>query len=161
MEACRPEDAEERPQQVRRPRPFELAGRAANRAGGIVRPYAKTSVLWDEAGIGVPPVFILVCNNTSVSKLVYDFVSGFVRESDGVFVQGRFDLFRNYNEYGDRLSQPRTLLIDSEQLESGEDLDKPFREINADAIERFRRELVQRTGDARAGEKIRTSCARS
>src|SRR5207237_2004103 len=104
--------------------------------------------------IGVPPVFIVVCNNTSTSKLVYDFISGFVRESDGVFVQGRFELFRNYNEDGDRLARPRTLLIDSEQLESGEALDKGFRDMAADEIERFRRDLVQRTGDARAGEKL-------
>ncbi len=81
--------------------------------------YAKTSALWEEEGIAVPPVFIVVCNNTSTSKLVYDFISGFVRESDGVWVQGRFGLFRNYDEYGSRLPHPRTLLIDSEQLEVG------------------------------------------
>jgi type III restriction enzyme len=45
--------------------------------------YAKTAHEWEKAGIGVPPVFIVVCNNTSTSKLVYDFISGFVRESDG------------------------------------------------------------------------------
>ena len=116
--------------------------------------YAQTSALWEREGIGVPPVFIVVCNNTSTSKLVYDFISGFVRESDGIFVQGRFELFRNYDEYGERLSRPRTLLIDSEQLEAGEDIDKAFRDMNADAIERFRRDLVQRAGDVRAGEKL-------
>jgi type III restriction enzyme len=63
-------------------------------------------------------------------------------------------LFRNYDEYGKRLARPRTLLIDSEQLESGEDIDKKFRDINVDAIERFRRDLVQRTGNQHAGEKI-------
>ena len=45
--------------------------------------YAKTVEEWDKAGINVPPVFIIVCNNTSTSRLVYDFISGFVRESDG------------------------------------------------------------------------------
>jgi type III restriction enzyme len=116
--------------------------------------YAKTAHEWEKAGIGVPPVFIVVCNNTSTSKLVYDFISGFVRESDGQWVQGRFELFRNYDEYGDRLARPRTLLIDSEQLESGDALDKEFRTMAADEIERFRRDLVQRTGDQHAGEKI-------
>jgi type III restriction enzyme len=116
--------------------------------------YAKTADEWEKAVIGVPPVFIVVCNNTSTSKLVYDFISGFVRESDGQWVQGRFELFRNYDGYGQRLAQPRTLLIDSEQLESGEDIDKAFRDINAEAIDRFRRDLVQRTGDQHAGEKI-------
>jgi type III restriction enzyme len=116
--------------------------------------YAKTAALWEKEGIDVPPVFIVVCNNTSTSKLVYDFISGFVRESDGQFVHGRFERFRNYDEYGQRLARPHTLLIDSEQLESGEDIDKNFREMNAEAIERFRRDLVQRTRDAQAGEKI-------
>jgi type III restriction enzyme len=55
--------------------------------------YAKTFDEWGKAGIVVPPVFIVVCNNTSTSKLVYDFISGFVRESDGQWVQGRFELF--------------------------------------------------------------------
>ena len=118
----------------------------------------------EKAGIGVPPVFIVVCNNTSTSKLVYDFISGFVRESDGQSVPGRFELFRNYDEYGDRLARPRTLLIDSEQLESGDALNKAFRTMAADEIERFRRDLVQRTGDQHAGEKMgaaRISSARS
>jgi type III restriction enzyme len=116
--------------------------------------YAETVKEWGKAGIVVPPVFIVVCNNTSTSKLVYDFISGFVRESDGQWVQGRFELFRNYDEYGQRLARPRTLLIDSEQLESGDALDKEFRSMAADEIERFRRDLVQRTGNAQAGEKI-------
>jgi len=59
-----------------------------------------------------------------------------VRESDGQWVQGRFELFRNYDEYGDRMARPRTLLIDSEQLESGDALDKEFRTMAADEIER-------------------------
>jgi type III restriction enzyme len=116
--------------------------------------YEKTVEEWHRAAIRVPPVFIIVCNNTSTSKLIHDFISGFVRESDGQWVQGRFELFRNYNEHGGRLARPRTLLIDSEQLESGEALDKDFRAMAAPEIERFRRDLVQRAGDPQAGEKI-------
>jgi type III restriction enzyme len=41
--------------------------------------YEKTFKRWQEAGISMPPVFIVVCNNTSTSKLVYDFISGFDR----------------------------------------------------------------------------------
>ena len=52
------------------------------------------------------------------------------------------------------MPRPRTLLIDSEQLESGEALDKDFREMAADEIERFRREIVERTGDIRAADNI-------
>jgi type III restriction enzyme len=112
--------------------------------------YEKTYELWQQAGIAVPPVFIIVCNNTSASKLVHDFISGFHRlGEDGeseTFHEGRLALFRNYDEHGNRLARPRTLLIDSEQLESGEALDKSFREMAANEIDRFRRDLIQRGG---------------
>ena len=39
---------------------------------------------------------------------------------------------------------PRTLLIDSNQLESGDVLDKEFREAASTEIERFRREILER-----------------
>jgi type III restriction enzyme len=119
--------------------------------------YEKTFELWEKQGIDVPPVFIVVCNNTSTSKLVYDFVSGFHRQGDDdreTLENGRLALFRNFDDYGNRLPRPRTLLIDSEQLESGEALDKDFRELASDEIERFRREIVARTGDIRAGQSI-------
>ena len=32
--------------------------------------YQKTFDLWQQAGIAVPPVFIVVCNNTATSKIV-------------------------------------------------------------------------------------------
>ena len=41
--------------------------------------YADEFERWERAGIGVPPVFIVVCNNTSISKLVYEWISGFER----------------------------------------------------------------------------------
>ena len=111
--------------------------------------YEKTYRLWAEAGIRVPPCFIVVCNNTSTSKLVYDYISGFQRENeDGstTLVNGRLELFRNFDEHGNPLARPNTLLIDSEQLESGEGLDDSFRNMAADEIERFRREIVERGG---------------
>jgi type III restriction enzyme len=97
--------------------------------------YAKTFELWEEEGIEVLPVFMVVCNNTSTSKLVYDFISGFHRENDDgstTLENGRLPLFRNYDDHGNGLAHRRTLLIDSEQLESGEALDKDFREMAAD-----------------------------
>jgi type III restriction enzyme len=119
--------------------------------------YAKTYKLWEEAGIRVPPCFIVVCNNTSTSKLVYDYISGFRRENeDGTSntVNGRFELFRNFDEYDNPIPRPRTLLIDSEQIESGDALDRNFRTMAADEIERFRREIIVRTGDRRQAENI-------
>lgn len=119
--------------------------------------YVKTFNLWQKANIKVPPCFIVVCNNTATSKLVYDYISGFHRESEeGIngFVNGRLELFRNYDENGNPLARPNTLLIDSEQLESGEALDDNFRNMAADEIERFRREIIERTGDARQAENL-------
>ena len=119
--------------------------------------YRKTFDLWEQAGLTVPPCFILVCNNTSTSKLVYDYISGFRRENDDgstSFRNGRLELFRNFDEYGNQYPRPRTLLIDSEQLESGDALDRDFRKMAADEINRFRREIIERTGDRRQAEKI-------
>ena len=119
--------------------------------------YKKTFELWEQAGITVPPVFIVVCNNTATSKLVHDFISGFQRQNDDgttTLENGRLALFRNYDDYGNRLARPRTLLIDSEQLESGEALDKDFRDMAGDEIDRFRRDIVERTGDIRRGDNI-------
>ena len=119
--------------------------------------YCKLFDLWREHGIGVPPVFIVVRNDTATSELVYKYISGFHRQNDddsSSFENGRLELFRNYDDYGNRLTRPNTILVDSAQLESGEALDKNFREMAADEIERFRREMVERTGDARAGDAI-------
>lgn len=119
--------------------------------------YEKTFDLWSKAGIRVPPCFIVVCNNTSTSKLVYDYISGFHRENEdgsATLENGRLPLFRNFDDFGNPIGRPRTLLIDSEQLESGEALDKKFHQMAADAIERFRREIIERTGDRRRAETI-------
>lgn len=119
--------------------------------------YEKTFELWEQEKINVPPCFIIVCNNTSTSKLVYDYISGFEHEDeDGklLFENGRLELFRNYDEHGNKHPRPRTLLIDSEQLESGEALNDNFRKMAADEIERFRKEIIERTGDISKAEKI-------
>ncbi len=121
--------------------------------------YEKTFELWQKAGIDVPPCFIVVCNNTSTSKLVYDYIAGFdyPEGDDGVTpppFQGKLRLFSNYDEHGNPLARPNTLLIDSEQLDSGEALDDSFRKAAADEIERFRREIVERTGNRQEAENL-------
>jgi type III restriction enzyme len=108
--------------------------------------YEKTFNLWNEAEVGVPPCFIIVCNNTATSKLVFDYISGYVHGDSGVFVNGKFPLFRNYDESGNPYPSPRTLLIDSKQLDSGEKLSDDFLKCNERAIERFRRETLERGG---------------
>ena len=63
-------------------------------------------------------------------------------------------MFRNFDDHGQRLARPRTLLIDSEQLESGDALDSNFRKLAAAEIERFRREIVERTGDRSQADNL-------
>jgi type III restriction enzyme len=119
--------------------------------------YAKTYELWKNEKINVPPCFIVVCNNTSTSKLVYDYISGFEQVDDdgnAKIINGRLELFRNFDEHGNALGRPRTLLIDSEQLESGDALDTTFRAAASLEIDRFRRERVERSGDRRDAENI-------
>lgn len=119
--------------------------------------YKQTFELWKKEGISVPPCFIVVCNNTASSKLVYDYISGVLtQKEDGStsFTQGRLPLFQNFDDNGEPFARPRTLLIDSEQLESGDALDASFLSAASDEIARFRREIVERTGDQRAADNI-------
>lgn len=137
--------------------PLSLPAELQTALDALYGHYDKTFVSWQAEGIAVPPVYIIVCNNTSTSKLVYDFVSGFYRlGEDGAetYHEGRLALFRNFDEHGNRLARPRTLLIDSEQLESGDALDDNFRAMAADEIERFRREIVARSGNLADAENI-------
>jgi len=138
--------------------PLKLPTRLQTALQALYGHYEKTHVLWEKEGIKVPPCFIIVCQNTAISKLVYDFISGFHRKNDDgttTLENGRLALFRNFDETtGNALPRPNTLLIDSEQLEADGALDDNFRSMAADEIERFRREIVERTGDARAGDNI-------
>ena len=137
--------------------PMSLPGELQTALQALYGHYEKTFELWEHAGIDAPPCFIVVCNNTATSKLVYDYIAGFRREDGdepGTVQNGRLELFRNFDASGAPLARPRTLLIDSRQLESGEALDKGFRDAAADEIERFRREIVERTGDRVQAEKI-------
>lgn len=138
--------------------PLKLPTRLQTAIEALYGHYEKTFALWVAKSIKVPPCFIIVCQNTAISKLVYDFVSGFHRKNeDGTTTlhNSRFALFRNFDETtGNPLPRPNTLLIDSEQLEAGDALDDNFRGMAADEIERFRREIIERSGDARAADNI-------
>src|SRR5438477_1924426 len=138
--------------------PLKLPTRLQTALQALYGHYEKTFKQWQDHGIRVPPCFIIVCQNTAISKLVYDFVSGFHRKnSDGTTTlqNSRFALFRNFDETtGNPLARPNTLLIDSEQLEAGDALDTGFRDMAADEIDRSRREITERTGDQRQAESI-------
>jgi len=91
--------------------PLALPTRLQTALQALYGHYEKTYDLWEDAGMSVPPCFIVVCNNTSTSKLVYDFVSGFHRQNeDGstTLENGRLPLFRNFDEHGNPLARPNT-----------------------------------------------------
>ena len=137
--------------------PLNLPAKLVTALEALYGHYKLTYDSWKEAGISVPPCFIVVCNNTSTSKLVYDYISGFTRtNADGSTKteNGRLDLFQNFDEHGNPLHRAHTLLIDSEELESGDALDPRFREMAASEIEQFRHDKIERTGDQQAGDNI-------
>lgn len=97
-----------------------------------------------------PPVFIAVCNNTSVSKEVYKYIAGYdYQDADGntVTIQGAKDLFSNYdNATNNPLKRPPTLLIDSDALEDGEQINDDFKKIFASEIEEFKKDYARMHG---------------
>ncbi|HET8661699.1 MAG TPA: hypothetical protein VFM55_22230, partial [Micromonosporaceae bacterium] len=87
-----------------------------------------------------PPVLIIVCPNTVVSKLVFDWVAGRDAElADGVtrLVPGNLPLLSNVED-GAWTPRQRTILVDSVALESGEPLGADFRKDAAREIEAFK-----------------------
>ena len=96
-----------------------------------------------------PPVFIVVCNNTNVSKMVYDYIAGWekkIADDKAVVVPGALSIFSNESG-GGWISRPNTILIDSEQLESGEGMSLEFKKIAAAEIAEFKCEYKQRFPD--------------
>ncbi len=139
--------------------PLKLPTKLQTALQALYGHYGKTFDVWQKEGIRVPPCFIVVCQNTAISKLVYDYISGFqpAANPDGTLPPpylGALPLFSNYDQNGEPLARPRTLLIDSEQLESGEALDDNFRHMAGTEIEQFRRDIIERTGDQQAGSSI-------
>ncbi len=93
-----------------------------------------------------PPVFIVVCNNTNVSKLVFDYVAGWektLKDGSTRVVPGKLVLFSNEAD-GQWSARPNTILIDSQQLESGEAMSDEFKRIAAREVEEFKAEYRAR-----------------
>ena len=137
--------------------PLSIPGELETALNALYDHYKRTFDQWQDAGIPVPPCFIVVCNNTSTSKLIYDYILGFRHKTQDGSTKtqpGKLPLFRNFDEHGQPLARPRTLLIDSEQLESGQALDSGFRAAAAEEIQQFRKEVIQRTGNRRQAETM-------
>ena len=123
--------------------PVELQGALLSLYGN----YEKYYRLWEKntearaRGI-TPPVFIVVCNNTNVSKLVFDFIAGWEKQigEETIVQAGQLPIFRNDDGNGGWLQRPNTVLVDSQQLESGESMSNEFKKIAAREIEEFKAE---------------------
>ena len=117
------------------------------------RSYQKAFTHWESelAQYGeTPPVFIVVCPNTVVSKLVYNWIAGEEVEQDGEIVahkKGNLELLSNVID-GKPLVRPRTILIDSAQLESGEGMKSDFKDAAGAEIAAFKAEYRRRNPGA-------------
>ncbi|MDY3555757.1 DEAD/DEAH box helicase family protein [Gemmata sp. JC717] len=115
--------------------------------------YSQQFAEWerDEEGRAngrTPPVFIVVCNNTNVSKAVFDYIAGYEtahRHPDGapVIAPGALALFSNEQNQRWR-HRPNTILVDSRQLDSGENMSDDFKKFSAHQIEEFKAEYRRR-----------------
>ena len=115
--------------------------------------YARKFAGWEadeeaRANGSTPPVFIVVCNNTTVSKAVFDYVAGYETghaHPDGqpVVAPGALPLFSNEKDQRP-LHRPNTILVDSRQLESVEGLSDDFRKFVAHQVEDFKAEYRRR-----------------
>lgn len=121
------------------PKELEAALRSLHRS------YEKSFTHWENnlKQFGeTPPVFIVVCPNTVVSKLVYTWIAGEEVVHDDEIVAhkpGELGLLSNVVD-GKPLSKPRTILIDSAQIESGEAMKADFKQAAGAEIARFKAE---------------------
>jgi len=102
-----------------------------------------------------PPVFIAVCNNTSVSKELYKFIAGYETENekgDKQTITGNYDLFSNYDEMGRLKKKSPTLIIDSEALDDGGQISEDFKKIFDSEIEEFKRDYARLHGQGSANK---------
>jgi type III restriction enzyme len=129
--------------------PQELQGAMESLYGHYKRQFAA----WESDQEGrengrTAPVFIVVCNNTSVSKLAFDWIAGHETEHqhpDGapIVAPGQLEIFSNVRDQR-WLDRPNTILVDSEQFESEEGMSLEFKKLAAHLIEEFKAECRQR-----------------
>ena len=127
--------------------PAELQGALHSLYGNYEQAYRR----WEQNAEArlrglTPPVFVVVCSNTNVSKLVFDYVAGWSKplpDGSDVVVPGALGLFNN-EQNGAWSARPNTILVDSEQLESGEGMTPEFKKIASAEIEEFKAEYRQR-----------------
>jgi len=102
-----------------------------------------------------PPVFIIVCNNTSVSREVYKYIAGYEipSEKDGepaTVHTGAFEMFSNYDATLQPHRRPPTLLIDSDALENSNQINDDFKKVFAPEVAAFKRDYARMHGQGSA-----------
>lgn len=100
-----------------------------------------------------PPVFIVVCNNTTVSKEVFKYIAGYeTTDANGntIYRDGQFEIFSNSTNGVPKRKQP-SLLIDSASIDNaGSIISDEFKRIYSTEIETFKREYAQIHGSGTA-----------
>jgi type III restriction enzyme len=132
--------------------PAELQGALLTLYGN----YEKSYRLWEASDARsrgqTPPVFIVVCNNMNVSKMVFDYISGYEKPLEGpvpeghgssVLVPGELPIFSNVVD-GRWLDKPYTILVNSEELESGAAMTPEFKKVASREIEEFKDDYRRR-----------------
>ena len=121
------------------------------------RKHSAAALGSDQLGLeDAPPVFIVVCNNTSVSKEVYKYLAGYEipsadESTPPQVVTGVFDLFSNFDPTTRQArSKPPTLLIDSDALENSEQVDDEFKKVFAPEIKKFKEAYARVHGQGAA-----------
>ena len=144
--------------------PKELEGALRS----LHRIYEKAFEHWEKelAQHGeTPPVFIVVCPNTVVSQARLRLDRRASRSSrttrSSLTSPASSRCFSNVVD-GKPLARPRTILIDSAQLESGEGMKDDFKKVAAAEIEEFKHEYRQRNpgADVEKIDRRATCCAR-
>jgi type III restriction enzyme len=127
--------------------PIELEGALQSLYANYEQQYRLWQKSMDADARGqTPPVFIVVCNNTNVSRMVYNYISGWNKillDGSSLPVPGKLALFSNVNG-GQWTARPNTILVDSGQLESGEAMSAEFKKIAALEIDKFKEQYRAR-----------------
>lgn len=114
--------------------------------GNYEKYYARYEAAKRENPAVMPPVMIVVCNNTTVSEMVYKWIAGYERTTPTGQVRlekGNLEIFRNENGH-ELIDKANTLIIDSAQLESGEKINDEFVRIFKEEIDDFKKEYMRR-----------------
>jgi type III restriction enzyme len=133
--------------------PPQIPGELEGALRSLYSHYEKQYREWEADAEGqaagrTPPVFIVVCNNTNVSKLVFDWMAGFETgrtHPDGApyVAPGNLPIFSNVQN-NRWVVRANTILVDSQQLESDEGMSPDFKKLAAAQIEEFKAEFRTR-----------------